>query len=88
MTASSLLCIENAVFSFRWRDDRREKESRVVGVDGGGLGCGRGGSKKTVLFKLQNLGLHLFTIQSERQTVRRKKMRDQEEEGSQRKRRR
>lgn len=79
LTAPSLLCIENTVFPFRWRDDGREKGSG-------------GGAPRTVPatdFKLQNLGPHLFTKkESERQTVRREGMRDQEEKkGRQEKRR-
>ena len=66
MTAPSLLCIENTVFPFRWRDDGREKGSWAVG--GGGGGGGGGGEPRTVPatdFKLQNLGPHLFTKKKE-----------------------
>lgn len=54
MTAPSLLCIENTVFPFRWRDDGGEKGSCVADGGGGRVeDCHRNG--------LQNLGPHLFT---------------------------
>lgn len=61
LTAPSLLCIENTVLPFRWRDDGREKGSWVVGGDGGG-------EPRMVLatdFKLKNLDPHLFTKKRE-----------------------
>lgn len=85
MTAPSLLCMENTVFPFRWRDDGRQKGSW-------GEGGGGGGEPRTVPatdFKLQNLGPHLFTKkESERQTVRREGMRDQEKKKGRQERRR
>ena len=72
MTAPSLLCIENTVFPFRWRDDGREKGSWVeVGGQGRSL-------LQTSNFKI--LVLISSQKESERQTVRREGMRDQEKE--------
>lgn len=56
LTEPSLLCIENTVFPFRWRDDGREKGNWVVGgVGGGGGGSGEPGTVPAMDFKLQNL---------------------------------
>lgn len=79
MTAPSLLCIENTVFPFRWRDDGREK----------GSGGGQPRTVPATDFKLQNLGPHLFTKkESKRQTVRKEGMRDQEKKKGRQERRR
>lgn len=55
LTAPSLLCIENTVLPFRWRDDGRESENRAAG--GVRLGMLGGGARTVPAsdFKLRDL---------------------------------
>lgn len=77
LTAPSLLCIENTVFPFRWRDDGREKGSWVV-VDERWEGGGTKDSPHNRLQTSKSCCSSLHKKESEGQTVRREGTRDQE----------
>lgn len=67
MTAPSLLCTENTVFPFRWRDDGRQKGSWG---EGGGGGGGGGRAKDGPHDRLQTSKKILVLIFSQKRRVR------------------